>query len=46
VLDSFGRMGDEAIIILRRLAYNYADACQIAVSKAKHLLKGKLCWRW
>lgn len=42
VLDSFGRMGDEAIIILRRLSYNYADACQIAVCKAKHLLKAKI----
>jgi hypothetical protein len=42
VLDSFGRMGDVEIIILRRLAYNYADACQIAVSRAKHLLKGRI----
>ena len=30
VLDSFGRMGQEATIILRRLSYNYADACHIA----------------
>jgi hypothetical protein len=41
VLDSFGRMGDDARMIIQRLSYNYADGLKISVSKAKCLLKGK-----
>ena len=41
VMDSFGRMGDNARIILKRLSYKYADTLKIDVGKAKCLLREK-----
>ena len=42
VLDSFGRMGEEAWMLLNRLSYKYADACHIPVHEAKRRLRGKI----